>query len=145
MKLENQVCSYEQAKTLKKLGVIQDSLFYHTNSDKWGVMPRKSIDFTGNPHSAFTVAELGIMLPTYYPSWRFKKDNVVKYITTVITKDEVKNGKTITTEPKFDRYENTEAQSRAQMLIDLLENGVINVEDINSRLTESNNVDALIK
>ncbi len=57
MYIENQVCSENYAERLKKLGVRQKSLYYHTHS-KFGVLPKQSIDFTGNPTSAFTCAEL---------------------------------------------------------------------------------------
>src|SRR3990167_1449222 len=75
MKLENQVCSLELAKRLKELGVKQESLFY------WSIPVWKSDDLP-EPHigivepgcnygddeiyhhaSAFTVAELGEMIP----------------------------------------------------------------------------------
>jgi len=69
MKMEDQVCSIELAKRLKELGVKQDSLFYWKeiglSTDRW------IIDFCEKPLkefddrwcSAFTVAELGNLLP----------------------------------------------------------------------------------
>lgn len=62
MDIEYQVCTESQADELKDLGVAQESVFYHTHS-KWGVMPRQSIDFSGDPSSAFTVSELLNMIP----------------------------------------------------------------------------------
>lgn len=77
MKLEQQVCSIEQAKRLKELGVNQESLFYYNtywidkhNPEKPEIQYEPSgkkiisetftnLQFT----SAFTVAELGEMLP----------------------------------------------------------------------------------
>lgn len=171
MQLENQVCSLEQSKKLKELGVVQNSEFFWSN-DFTGERKKRVIlhisqiqlaleyvkrsPMMSESHyikemgyiSAFTVAELGVMLPEYYPSWRFvarqtdtykkhklsnsKKD--IRWITTVITKDKVKDGNMVTTRNEFDRYGLTEAKSRAMLLIALLENEVINVKDVNKRL-----------
>lgn len=180
MLLEKQVCSLEQSKKLKKLGIVQDANFF------WGkdlkgkrtllsikdimfmerqrfkdyVIPKTDIKHylkkkikksdSHEIYAAYTVAELGVMLPEYYPSWRFthrqtdtyhnqklsssKKD--VRWISTVIIKDKVKDGKTVTTANEFDRYEDTEAKSRARLLISLLEVGVIKASEVNKRLVE---------
>lgn len=136
MKLIDQVCSEVQADRLKELGVAQESLFYHTDSD-WGVMPRKSIDFTGNPSSAFTVAELSVMLPDYYPSWRFKVNESSeerKWIATIICSPKPPGADDIHTESSFDRYGKTQAEALATLLIALLETEAINVEEVNARL-----------
>lgn len=78
MKLENQVCNLELAKRLKRLGVKQESLWYwretkisKEDSDSKLVRNKKEdIGFeviptlmTREDISAFTVAELGEMLP----------------------------------------------------------------------------------
>lgn len=77
MKIEQQVCSLELAKRLKKLEVEQESLYYwwhHCNKVHQGYENAKpeyewvlQADFRGLNHepacSAFTVAELGEMLP----------------------------------------------------------------------------------
>lgn len=174
MLLESQVCSLEQSEKLKKLGIVQDANFF------WGKYLSKSktkmVLYSKNDilnmalidryiippininvwikekklFAAYTVAELGVMLPEYYPSWRFthrqtdtyhnqklsssKKD--VRWISTVIIKDKVKDGKTVTTANEFDRYEDTEAKSRARLLISLLEVGVIKASEVNKRLVE---------
>src|SRR4051812_36893725 len=68
MKLEQQVCSLELAKRLKELGVKQESLYYWNIRHIWIVLKaigepyitRKPEDYA----SAFTVAELGEMLPS---------------------------------------------------------------------------------
>ena len=69
MKLENQVCSLELAKKLKELGVKQEGLFkWHSKLDGKGnrvyteivYLPIKQME---QDYSAFTVAELGEMLP----------------------------------------------------------------------------------
>lgn len=126
MKLEQQVCSLELAKKLKELGVKQDSLFYwcgsHSNPDApWEIHNWKvyNSEFrfryyqSDDPVSAFTVAELGEMLPyrgSIY-SEPVSEDNESKEWICIY-------GKTIT---KAD----TEADARAKMLIYLVENNLI--------------------
>lgn len=136
MKLQDQVCTEAQADRLKELGVIQESLFYHTHSD-WGVMPRKSIDFSGDPSSAFTVSELGAMLPDYYPSWRFKvneSSDERKWIATVICGPKPSGIDDIHTANEFDRYAKTQAEALATLLIALLDIKYITPEEVNARL-----------
>jgi len=69
MKLENQIVSLELAKRLKELGCKQDSIFkWHSKLDEKGnrvyteivYLPIKQME---QDYSAFTVAELGEMLP----------------------------------------------------------------------------------
>jgi hypothetical protein len=74
MKLVEQVCSLELAKRLKELGVKQESYFYWTTLEYYVhipgvqegptpcVMPGFEVDGR-NKLSAFTVAELGEILP----------------------------------------------------------------------------------
>lgn len=68
MKLEDQVASPELCKRLKELGCHQESLYcWGVDGDiQWCVFPNNpnGSDFP----SAFTVAELGEMLPEYYGS-----------------------------------------------------------------------------
>jgi hypothetical protein len=123
MTLESQVCSLESATKLKELGVQRESLFYHhasLNKISWrGDIPISRSEFGDRYIPAFTVAELGEMLPTDY----------------------CLSGKTEYEEP-FRAFwcglENiswlwaeTEAEARAQMLIHLLENHLVTAEDIN--------------
>lgn len=122
MKIQDQVCTLEQAKRLRELGVRQESLFYHTHSEKWGVMPRKSIDFSGNPSSAFTVAELGVMLGTEEWSTNYKKQNIFYWDAELFALP-------------FGAYQ-TEAEARAAMLIHQLENKLITPEQVNARLCD---------
>ena len=76
MNIEQQVCSLELAQQLKKLGVEQESLWYWTKRrDCSNGIPKRVEDIeykyilelwghiTGEHVSAFTVAELGEMLP----------------------------------------------------------------------------------
>lgn len=119
MKLIDQVCTEAQADRLKELGIAMESLFYHTDSD-WGVMPRKSIDFSGNPSSAFTVAELGVMLGTEEWSTNFKKQNIFYWDAELFALP-------------FGAYP-TEAEARAHLLLHLIEGNYITVEEVNKRL-----------
>ncbi|WP_346318201.1 hypothetical protein [Chitinophaga sp. YIM B06452] len=59
MKLSDQVCTPQQAKRLKEYGVTQDSQYYYTAE---GLFPKPFVNFTLESYSAFTVAELGVML-----------------------------------------------------------------------------------
>lgn len=67
MKLEQQVCNLELSKQLKELGVEQESLWYHriygTNKDKHEICNGKPTNPSHEIYSAFTVAELGELLP----------------------------------------------------------------------------------
>jgi hypothetical protein len=63
MKLSEQVCALEQAKKLYALGVERRSLFYHFH----GRIEHEA--FGSEYYSAFTVAELGVMLPPFTYSW----------------------------------------------------------------------------
>lgn len=66
MKLEDQVCSLEMAKRLKELGVKQDGC-YSWFETQGGMVVRDTNDRIGGIclGSAFTVAELGEMLPDH--------------------------------------------------------------------------------
>lgn len=148
MKLEQQVVSLDLAKRLKELGVKQESYFiyyphhakvatanryflqsiYDSNYDE-GLWPKKYAI------SAFTVAELGEMLP-----WMVQTDNGLMYFSEL-----TKNGPTPAvgkeweisyTTPdgdgghdevlqEFVASADTEADARAKMLIYLLENKLI--------------------
>lgn len=70
MNLEKQVCSLELAKRLKELKFKQESLFYHVRltdtpdaREHWLLRDRKWGVGALEEYSAFTVAELGQLLP----------------------------------------------------------------------------------
>ena len=82
MTLEQQVCSLELAKRLKELGVQQESYFNWilNANDNWLVWDdtMRSDYETGREKdaiSAFTVAELGEMLPQGYVTWWYAKQD----------------------------------------------------------------------
>lgn len=123
MKLEDQVTSLELSKKLKELGVKQDSLWYWmTGHEKlvskqyFGEETMLKKDLL---RSAFTVAELGEMLPTPAP-------NDGGDIECVKFED-----KWVITWPHGTWIEDkTEANARAKALIWLIENGHVNVKDL---------------
>lgn len=135
MKLEDQVCSLELSKRLKELGVKQESLFVWEYYDDqchgvkfipYAVVPSEMNKF--KLYSAFTVAELGEMLPyelyiSNRPFWYAtgKTDPNDKYY----LEHEVSYGM------EDDAYhierDDKEADARAKMLIYLLENKLMEV------------------
>ena len=133
MKLEQQVCTLEQAKKLKELGVEQKVLYQWKVNDVQTVVIdtpmamwiERYVPPVGNAfYAAFTVAELGVMLPSEtftqrtgsedseYDNWEWVDDG---------------NGNA------NGLYE-TEAEARAAMLIYLLENHLTTPEEVNQRL-----------
>lgn len=111
MNLESQVVSLSLAKRLKGLGVRQESYFYHCDVyGKW------IIGVKGDEHdfSAFTVAELGEMLPVHHTQKNTGKGWV--------TWAHYPTHNSIQTQ--FHEA-STEADARAKMLIYLLEKGLV--------------------
>lgn len=133
MKLESQVCNLELSKKLRELGVPQESLFCWIEEagkkPNVGRLPVKEERYAWFPesypdlfkwYSAFTIAEMGEMLPDAVASYRYRtidegdKDEwaCIKYV-----------------EGNHAKYERiylapTEADARAKMLIYLLENKI---------------------
>jgi hypothetical protein len=138
MELERQVCSIDLAKTLNKLGVDQLSLYYwfRIPRDIWKLgsnteMLNTAVDIghTTAPqfdsHSAFTVAELGEMLPSYnyYFAYSFKgnmPDEPWSCIWIFAQENKIKHQVNAA----------TEADVRAKMLIYLLENKLITSQSL---------------
>lgn len=142
MELEKQVCSLELAKKLKGLGVKQESLFYwceRTFVQDYEVLPilsgivsseelkkfkLKELEYKPfNSFSAFTVTELGEMLPTSI------KKNIIEYSLliddfTSLNYFELLIGEIM--EPFIESIvAETEADTRAKMLVYLIEQGVV--------------------
>lgn len=120
MKIEDQVCSVELAKRLKELGVKQESAFY------WDIIDKNCV-FSGygnvkennlrNWCSAFTVAELGEMLPSQYLSCF--RDETGWFGYNISPTKEWKEMYPCT----------TEANARAKMLIYLIENKIMEISE----------------
>ena len=127
MKLEEQVVSLELAKKLKELGVLQKSVLNWastTTEDKkskyglrWVHEIRQGGIIGKYDYSAFTVAELGEMLPQGYSSWWHAKQDGQG--TTLYCCADSHYDDSIVFE------DNTEADARAKMLIYLIENKLI--------------------
>lgn len=144
MKLEYQVCSLELSKRLKELGVKQESQFYWLQYSEWNLHFRGKYvqEYYSDCLSAFTVAELGYMLPNsirvdgkepfdtytmyttkfYSVNFEMKKTNnfVVNYQCDTTELDGFGSRKLT---QNF--YDPNEANARAMMLIYLIENKII--------------------
>lgn len=146
MNLEAQVCSFEHATKLKELGVKQESYFYWRDDvDNEGVIIKKKIlhieDYWPyrNPvtvydyYSAFTVAELGGLIP-----WEielYKNDTRYTYSLDMM---KVKKEFIISYNSNWNnsigdrslacKKNVNEANARAEMLIVLIENKLIDAE-----------------
>ena len=133
MKLQDQCCTFEQAKKLKELGVKQYSVFLWQKSFK-NYEIKTSI--SGKPKlwtiypAAFTCAELGEICPyemmTYYSEhlgcWNWQL---------IILSDDL----LFEVSDSGGEYK-TEAEARADCLITSIEKGYITVEEVNKRLQE---------
>lgn len=127
MKLSEQVCTLEQAKKIYALGVERRSLFYHFH----GRIEHEA--FGSEYYSAFTVAELGVMLPPFTYSWMGRANTYGcvssnqepndDYINYSVENGQISNGA-------------NEAECRAAQLIYLLENNHVTPAEINQRLTQ---------
>lgn len=124
MKIENQVCSYDQAQILVQLGIKMKSYFlYNSRKD---IMESWIVDGTEDHFlPAFTVAELGAMLPNtcfscfsvqYSDGWEACYSDNIPSIHLA--------------------HHKTEAESRAALLIHILEKGVVLVSEINERIKD---------
>lgn len=139
MRLEDQCCSLDQSKRLSELGIKAKSLFYwreylDENVNKWQaalLLDDKTDDesikysLADSSYPAFTVAELGVMLPTDYYS--YAGDSCKDWYC-------LRHGD----ESNYSKYEfaesPNEAQARASMLIYLLENNLTTSKEVNDKL-----------
>ncbi len=166
MKLTDQVCLLNQAKKLRELGITQDSLFYHfpdPNTEevkKVRNLPDYNVVYGGEyiaddylnlrtrvlmgkfniTYSAFTVAELNLMLGDWYTSFRAGEHENYKWIALPLV-SEMNDGrtglKTISSDLHLARYGDTQAEALACLLIACMEIGFVYFEDANKRLTDN--------
>lgn len=159
MKIEQQACTLEQAKRLKELGIIQDSVSWWKCNDEQEVVIcgcHKEMNerhfYFNTWYSAFTVAELGVMMPEYiHPfeneeyyrlmTWKMCSDNRnqnEKFGIRYRSKFGIKDFPTFHSEhgSSYQLQGQTEAEARAAMLIYLLENNLITAEEVNQRLNQ---------
>ena len=126
MKLENQVVSLKYAKRLKELGFKQKS-YWHWYDGK-GFENEPTLVHPSNPYkkvaSAFSVAELGEMLPR-----RFEKGKQSYYLLDVQIRPQgiyvYYSFLHASLEDRITVEDKTEANARAKMLIYLKENKII--------------------
>lgn len=136
MKLQNQVCALEQSKRLVELGISTTGSYFSYQGTVDHEPDLKSDD--GKDYPAFTVAELGLMLPrssfTYLdkgPVFVDSFNGTESFNTDLVTAG---NGNNATTILSF--HAPTEAISRAIMLQHLLDVKVIGSQEVNNRLTQ---------
>lgn len=155
MKIENQVCSLEQAKRLKELGILQASYFHWQHypemtyrKEALELVPpisKEGITDPGECWSAFTTAELGVMLPVYIEPFMGEYE----YRLAIWNNPEGVNNEKIDWRIAYGtKFNNTrvpvtegfkgenEATTRADMLIYLLENILVTAESCNKSLTD---------
>ena len=126
MKLEDQVVSLELAKRLKEIGVKQESAFYWFEGvNEIGLVDRAYAWPPKEKHTAaFTVAELGEMLPQTFidksdDGQYFAQVNIFKQYSNWAICYETSKRRVCTAEME------TEADARAKMLIYLIEQGIV--------------------
>ena len=124
MKLEQQVSSLELSKRLKELGVKQESYFsWHRGNSVKMFLVESTIVGDEENYPAFTVAELGEMLPKRAEIETFKSyvygSGFSKWRAVLTFKD----GEEMRMPMDMS---DTEADARAKMLIYLLEQGILN-------------------
>jgi hypothetical protein len=126
MKLKDQLVSLDLAKRLKELGVKQESYFYFGDCI-----------ISQEHYSAFSVAELGEMLPEYieienkYP----EVFNGEKYSNVYLSYDQIGHPNYYDENVKNDGInlnfgKESEADARAKMIIYLLENDFVKAEEL---------------
>lgn len=133
LKLEDQVCSLELAKKLKELGIglANESYFCYyklKDADEYGLSEKWQIDDPErfNEINAFTVAELGAMLPDCLYTQTasgYDKPLILNKVDGIYSVGILNPNQTIF--PRFS-YPN-EADARAMMLIYLIETGEIKI------------------
>lgn len=133
MKLEYQVCSLDLAKRLKELGVKQESYFMWCVDDSEDFLCHElrqtpSVMSQRNRHNnycAFTVAELGEMLPWYVEDYfwlEITRGSSTQNIWNISYR-KVRGNKNHNIIGDIDA--DTEADARGKMLVYLLENSLI--------------------
>ena len=136
MKLPSQVCTLEQAKKLKALGIVQDAYFIWGEqgviTESWGVEGNEDVFY-----SAFTVAELGTMLPATIdglklPQWPIGFKEAAPTYGMQYRWDAHDAHHRVY--PLHVVFGDSEAQARADLLICLIADGKVSAEEVNQRL-----------
>ena len=111
MKLEEQVTSLELSRILKELGLPQESLWLHHIEDDY-IYHKDDQVKDSDMYSAFTVAELGKMLSLKTMTTDWIEDTIACWYGSHIG-----------------FAEDTEADSRAKLLIHLIKEGIIKINE----------------
>lgn len=121
MKLEDQVVSLELAKKLKEVGVKQESYFYWENETN--LIHYEDIGGVYDIFSAFTVAELGELLPANINVGKktYELELMKESQEWFINYSSYKNGDYNI----FINFRNTLPNAMAEMLIHLVEHGLL--------------------
>lgn len=125
MRLEDQVASLELSRKLKALGVKQESVFvWYGNEDKGTSYVGLASSYSSRGIcAAFTVAELGEILPLFIVSGKTdRQPEFKKYLCF----EGAREGRLSMPDKRFIADDGTEANARAKMLIYLIENKIIN-------------------
>jgi hypothetical protein len=152
--LEQQVCNLQLSMRLKELGVKQESIFVweYYDDECYGI---KFIPYAVIPdrfncikwYLAFTVAELGALLPVYVEV----ENSLLEYYCYVTDEEyryDENDNPTILSEPRYyycrylrmqpttisiEMKDENEANARAKMFIYLLENKLITIDELNNK------------
>lgn len=121
MKKEDKICSFKLAKQLKFLGVKQDSLFYHVENELIILSFDGVIEKTN--YSAFISCELDPYLPDIISTFdeNGDEDHIPLYI------QKTANGWCVSYPRITSHSDQNEANAKAKVLIDLIEQGYIKV------------------
>jgi len=123
MKLENQLVNLELSMRIKELGVPQDSVWYWINDGVDITQGKDPKDKVNEYVSAFTVAELGYILPGRIITYQEKGKFICEELENRCIYEDGGNY------PQSSPYgeDDTEANARAKCLIYLIENGLYEV------------------
>jgi hypothetical protein len=123
MKIEDQVCSIELSKKLKKIGIPQESLLYHYDepyedgTSDWVITDwsdyETTYDTKGETYSAFSVAELGQLIPRSFHSGNSEGNDWICHFYQ------------LNPSKVHASWANSEANARAKMIIYLVENNLM--------------------
>jgi hypothetical protein len=122
MNKKEQVVSLKINKELKDLGIEQNSLFYWWESDidGWKLLYDPGTIFRNEGYSAFTVAELGEMLPFNYTA--LKHISMERWFRVELFMGGYARS--------IDIGAKTEADARGKMIIHLIKEGIIKVGEV---------------
>jgi hypothetical protein len=131
MTIQQQVCTLGQAKRLKELGVTDETnQFYFINGHiAWGLDLVSQIAAGNEFYPAFTVAELGVMLPENINCFKSNGKFEVSAHKWQYPVKQIQEGFNF-----FVVKGDTEAECKSAMLITLLKQNLITADEVNARL-----------